>query len=99
MDTNPKLSATDGDFIEDGLVYRLLIGRLMYLTISRLDIAYIVHKLSQYMSSAHIPHLHGLHHLLRYLKNSPVYGLFFSGTSNMSVKGYADADWGSYIDT
>ena len=98
MDPNLKLSATEGNLIEDGLVYRRLLERLMYFTISRPDIAYWVHKLSQCMSSSCIPHLYALHHLLRFLKNSPGQGLFFSVTSNLSVKGYANADWGSCLD-
>ena len=71
----------------------------MYLTISCPDIAYAVHKLSQYMSSPRVPHLNALHHLLRYLKTNPGQGLFFSATSSLSLKGYADADWGNCIDT
>ena len=99
MDPNLKLSATEGDPIKDGSVYRRLLGRLMYLTISRPDIAYAVHKLSQYMSSPCVPHLNALHHLLRYLKTNPGQGLFFSATSSLSLKGYADADLGNCIDT
>ena len=71
MDSNLKLSATEGEPLTDGSLYRRLIGRLMYLTISQPNIAYSVHKLSQFMSDPRQPHLDAVHHLLRYLKSSP----------------------------
>lgn len=56
MDPNAKLSSSDGDLLEDAGMYRRLIGRLIYLTISRPNVCFAVNKLSQYMSP-HTPHL------------------------------------------
>jgi len=47
MDPNFKLNLDDDDPIEDLFVHRRLIGRLMYLTISRPEITFAIHKLSQ----------------------------------------------------
>ena len=92
MESNLKLSATDGDLLEDGSLYRRLIGRLMYLTISWPNITYSVHKLSQFMSNPRTSHLDAVHHLLRHLKSSPGQGLLFPSTSDLHLKAYADAD-------
>ena len=48
MDPNLKLSNTEGRQVaeEDTTYYRRLIGRLIYLQISRLDICFAVHRLS-----------------------------------------------------
>jgi len=47
MDPNLKLNMLSGDLLPDPSMYRRLLGRLMYLTISRLDITFAVNKLSQ----------------------------------------------------
>lgn len=47
MDLMAHLSASDGDILADASQYRRLIGRLLYLNLSRPDIMYAVHKLSQ----------------------------------------------------
>ena len=46
MDPNLKLSQSDGEPLDDITQYRRLIGRLSYLTLIRLDIAFTVNKLS-----------------------------------------------------
>lgn len=46
MDPNLKLRANDGVLLEDPSIYRCLVGRLLYLTVSRPDITFSVHKLS-----------------------------------------------------
>ena len=71
MDPNSQLNETDGDPLEDASQYRRLIGRLMYLTISRPNISFVVNRLSQFMSKPRTPHLHAIYHLLQYLKSSP----------------------------
>lgn len=99
MDPNLKLSSDTGPELADSSQYRRLIGRLLYLTISRPDIAFTVNKLSQFLSKPTTTHLDALHHLLRYLKTTPGQGLFFSRAATPSLTAYTDADWGNCVDT
>lgn len=57
MEPNVYFNEVDGDPLADPSMYRCLIGRLMYLTISRLDITYVVKKLSQFKAKPKTPHL------------------------------------------
>ena len=50
MEPGAKLNTTEGEFIPDPSSYRILIGKLLYLTITRPDISFAVHKLSQFLS-------------------------------------------------
>jgi hypothetical protein len=51
MELNLHLKATDGLPLEDPTRYRHLIGSLVYLTATRLDLAYAVHTLGQFVSA------------------------------------------------
>jgi hypothetical protein len=99
MDPGIHLNDKDGALLEDITEYRRLVGRLIYLTISRPDIAYAVNKLSQYVSKPRVPHLQAAHHLLRYLKATTGQGIFFPAVPNLKVSAYVDADWGSCLDS
>ena len=57
MEVNLKLSKDDGELLHDARMYRMLISRLLFLTISWPDITYFVHRLSQFMSKPRKPHL------------------------------------------
>jgi hypothetical protein len=46
MELNVKLSRTEGVLLEDSTSYRRLIGCLLYLAITILDLAYLVQVLS-----------------------------------------------------
>ena len=49
LDVNAKLSAHVGDIMEDVTMYRKIVGSLIYLTITRPDLSYIVGLESQFM--------------------------------------------------
>jgi len=99
MQQNLNLTQTTGSPLPDPSVYRRLIGRLLYLTISRLDICYSVNNLSQFMANPTDAHLHAAHKVLRYLKGAPGQGLLFSSSSSLHLEAYCDSDWASCPDT
>ena len=99
MDPKLKLIATTGELLVDPASYRRLIGRLIYLTLTRPDITFTVHQLSQFLATPRQPHLQATHHLLRYLKAHPGQGLFFPASSSLQLKAFSDADWGACLDT
>nr|XP_009776886.1 PREDICTED: uncharacterized protein LOC104226557 [Nicotiana sylvestris]XP_016489191.1 PREDICTED: uncharacterized protein LOC107809112 [Nicotiana tabacum] len=72
---------------------RRLVGKLNFLTNTRLDIAYGVQHLSQFMQEPREPHLHATYHMLRYLKKDPTLGLDFSNASDLSITAYCYSDW------
>ncbi|KAL5559476.1 hypothetical protein UlMin_035687 [Ulmus minor] len=57
MEVNLKLSKDEGDLLENPALYRRLIGKLLYLTITRPDLSYSLNKLSQFLVQSRIPHM------------------------------------------
>ncbi|KAG2722890.1 hypothetical protein I3760_02G147600 [Carya illinoinensis] len=100
MESNLKLSAHDSSpLLTDPAAYRRLVGRLLYLTITRPDLAYSVQALSQFMASPTTCHLQTAHRVLRYIKATPGQGIFLAANSQLHLKGYSDSDWGGCLDT
>lgn len=94
MEKNLKLQANgDGSLIDAGQ-YRPLIGRLLYLTVTRPDIAYAVNVLSQFVSSPRQEHLEADMRVLRYFQKAPGQGILLPATGTLSLEDYCDADWG-----
>ncbi|KAH9753027.1 protein kinase domain-containing protein [Citrus sinensis] len=79
--------------------YQRLVGKLIYLSHTRPDIAFAVSVISQFMHSPCKEHLEAVYKVLKYLKKTPGKGLLFKKNNNMQVEVYTDADWaGSIID-
>lgn len=68
---------------------------LLYLNLTRPDIVYTVQQLSQFLASPRQSHMQVALYLLRYLKGTSDLALFYPATSDLSLTGYSDADWGS----
>ncbi|XP_058084110.1 uncharacterized mitochondrial protein AtMg00240-like [Magnolia sinica] len=95
MEQHLKLNDTDGTLLVDPVSYRRLVGLLIYLTISRPDITYTVNILSQFMHAPREPRQQATFWLLRHLKTTPGYGLFFSSACGFQLSAYYDSDWAS----
>ncbi|XP_061943828.1 uncharacterized protein LOC133668098 [Populus nigra] len=61
MEQNSRLCKDEGDYLDDPSIYRRLIGRLLYLTITRPDISYPIQILSQFMDKPSKTHLTTTH--------------------------------------
>jgi len=92
MEANNKLTANSGTKLVDPGSYRRLVGRLLYLTISRSDICYCVHKLSQFVFNPYTNHMHATNMLLRYLKHTFIQGILFRANLDTKLLAYVDAD-------
>ena len=75
MTMNLKLLGDTTSDTIDATLYRQLIGSLMYLMNTRLDICFVVNTLSQHMVEPRHVHLIAAKHVLRYLKGTIDYGL------------------------
>ena len=81
----------------DPTLYCNIAGRLVYLTITRPDIAYAVHVVSQFVASPTTVHWTVVLRILRaYSDADTVFqSLLLSSTSSLELRAYSDADHGS----
>ncbi|KAI5327810.1 hypothetical protein L3X38_027206 [Prunus dulcis] len=75
--------------------YQRLVGRIIYVSATRPNIAYAVSVVSQFMHSSSEDHLAAVMRILCYLKKAPSRFLIFRKLGHLDVKGYTDADWAS----
>ncbi|RVX17827.1 Retrovirus-related Pol polyprotein from transposon RE1 [Vitis vinifera] len=93
MDPNVKLIPGQGEPLGDHGRYRRLVGKLNYLTITRLDISFPVSVVSQFLQSPCDSHWDVVIRILRYIKSTPGQGVLYENRGHTQVVGYTDADW------
>ena len=93
MDTNLKLLSNESLELVDMTQYRQIIGSLMYLTNTRPNICFAVTTLSQYLVQPRHVHLTTTKHVMRYLKRTIDFGIYYDGNHDYRLYGYTDADW------
>ncbi|XP_041995727.1 secreted RxLR effector protein 161-like [Salvia splendens] len=95
--TNEKFSKEDGTPKANAAIYRSIIGSLLYLTASRLDIMYPTSLLSRFIQDPSQVH-YGAAKILRYLQGTQDYGIWYTPESFSKLIGYTDSDWGGSTD-
>ena len=93
MASNLKLLSDASSEKVDAMMYRQMIGSLMYLTNMRPDICFAVNTLSQFLTDLRQVHLIAVKHVLRYLKGTVDYGLKYDTNQKINLHGYVDSDW------
>ena len=99
MASNLKLLINASSESVDAIMYRQMLGSLMYPTNTRPYICFVVNTLSQFLTDPRHVHLIAAKHILRYLKGTLDYGLKYNTDQRINMEGYVDLDWaGNSID-
>ena len=93
IEYNCHLNSHDGKSLSDATLYRKLVGSLIYLIVTRPDISYAVHVVSQFMVAPRSPHYAAVLRIFRYMKGTIFDSLHFSSHSSLTRQAYLDADW------
>jgi hypothetical protein len=95
MELNIHLTPTGGEPLKDPTRYRHIVGSLVYLGVTRPDILYSVHILSQFVSAPTQIHYSHILCVMRYLHETSTRRLFFPHSSSFQLQAYCDAIWAS----
>ncbi|XP_015570351.2 uncharacterized mitochondrial protein AtMg00810-like [Ricinus communis] len=98
METKVKLNLEDGNPLDNIGHYQRLVGKLIYLTITRPDINYAVSMVSQFIHAPRTSHLDAIDKILRYLKGTPGQGILMKNNSSNDIIGFSDVDWAGSCD-
>ena len=77
--------------------YRQIIGSLMCLKNTIPDICFALNTLSQYLVQPRRVHLVAAKHVMRFLKGTIDFGLYYKGNHDYRLYGYTDADWAGSV--
>jgi hypothetical protein len=78
--------------LSDPTLYLTIAGSLIYLIITRLDIAYIIHVVIQFVASLTTVHWTTVLCILRYLQGTVFQSFLLSSTSFLKLRAYYNAD-------
>ncbi|XP_031259752.1 secreted RxLR effector protein 161-like [Pistacia vera] len=95
---NQKLSKDDDAESVDKGQYRSLVGCLLYLTATRPDIMFATSLLSKFMNQPKETHFKAAKRVLRYVKRSTNFGVWFRRSENFGLMGFSDSDWGGSME-
>lgn len=98
MNEGTKLVKDDDSPKVNPSIYRSLIGSLLYVCSTRPDIMFSVAVLSRFMHSPSQNHLSCAKRILRYLKGTSDFGIWYKDGMNEALLGYSDSDWAGSLD-
>jgi hypothetical protein len=93
MSTTTTLDADEADEHVNQKEYRSMIGSLLYLTATRLDIQFSVCLCACFPASPRTLHQKAVKRIFRYLRHTLDFGLWYSASSPLALHGFSDADF------
>ncbi|KAH9679368.1 reverse transcriptase Ty1/copia-type domain-containing protein [Citrus sinensis] len=97
VEPNRKLGLEENSAPVERGRYQRLVGRLIYLSHIRLDIAFAVSLVSQFIHSPREAHLVAVNRILQYLKSTSGKGLYFDKGEKKNIEAFVDVDWARNI--
>jgi hypothetical protein len=92
-----KLIANEGNRV-DVTKFKQLVGCLMYITTTRPDIQFVVNMISRFMSSPTDIHYAAAKRVLRYLKGTSDYGIWYQSGGRGNLEVFTDSDYAGDIE-
>ncbi|XP_070005556.1 uncharacterized mitochondrial protein AtMg00240-like [Nicotiana sylvestris] len=108
MELNHKLTTVDYDNyvgktndaqLEEIGTYQRLVGKLLYLTITRHVICFVVQVLSQFIHLPKRSHMDAALRVVRYIKRAPGLGILLRKGETQVLTGFCDSNWASCFNT
>nr|GFB03226.1 copia protein [Tanacetum cinerariifolium] len=99
MDIKDKLDLDQIGTPVDATKYCSMIGSLMYLTPSRLDIVHATYVCARYQANPTEKHLKEVKRIFCYLRGTVNMGLWYTKDSGFELTGFSDADYAGCKDT
>ncbi|GKD75919.1 hypothetical protein Tco_1334201, partial [Tanacetum coccineum] len=93
IETNKALLKDEEAEDVDVHLNRSMIGSLMYLTASRLDIMFTVCACTRFQVTPKVLHLYAMKRIFRYLKGQPKLGLWYLRDSPFDLEAFFDSDY------
>jgi hypothetical protein len=93
-----KLKTEYDELLDDINQYQILVEKLIYVTVTRLDLAFNVSQVSQFMHATRKTHMEAIDKNLRFLKGTPRKGILMKKYNTNIVCGYTNADWTNSFD-
>ena len=88
-----KLSVTCTSPEVDATLYRHLVGNLLYLTHTRLDLSFVVGLIARFMQNPHESHWKPAKRILHYVRGTIQFGIHYSAEASPLLVGFIDSDW------
>jgi hypothetical protein len=98
MSTSVKISIDLTRKPVDPTLYRSMVRSLLYLIASWPDIAFSVGVCARFQANPKESHLTVVKHIIRYVNDTVLHGIWYFRETNLVVAGYSDADWASNAD-
>ncbi|XP_019101835.1 PREDICTED: uncharacterized protein LOC109133295 [Camelina sativa] len=93
LEKDHHLVRAGGAVLPDPFMYRRLVGRLIYLSVTRPYISYAIHMLSQFMHAPQELHWEVVLRVVRYLKNNPGQGILLRAATDLHITAWFDSDY------
>ncbi|CAA7026211.1 unnamed protein product [Microthlaspi erraticum] len=85
----------DNELFHDPKLYRQIVGKLIYLTLTGPDICFDVNQISHHIQVPKKYHWEMVDRILRYLKGTSGQGIWMRCNGSSDIVHYCDADWAS----
>jgi Reverse transcriptase (RNA-dependent DNA polymerase) len=102
-ESNMKINTEEGEPLKDINHFQSLVGKLIYLIVTRPDVLFAISQISRFMHSPRTPHIDAINRILRYLKGTPRKGtprkgIWMKRKNINTLCGYSDAYWAGSFD-